>query len=79
MTKYKNRPDPYHWICKNCETANHKTRLKCLSCLKLRIEVEATGDIYEHLAKKLNLIGNYTVGITKTENQISKFNNGEYP
>ena len=74
-----------HWICKDCETANEKSRLKCLSCDKSRKEVEIQQQDHERVWKRLGLDDDYSLGITMSDKEITKdwvktnYDHGEYP
>ena len=60
-----------HWVCKVCITANHKTRLVCLSCNEHRAKVEARGESYWNLSKEIGLDEDYTAGMTLSDKEIS--------
>ena len=74
-----------HWVCKDCKTANHKTRLNCLSCGKERSLVQVPEKEHVKVWKALGLDEDYNLGITMSDKEITKdwvktnHNNGEYP
>ena len=74
-----------HWVCKECETANHKTRLNCLSCGKERSLVQVKDKDHVKVWKSLGFDEDYILGITMSDKEITKdwvktnFDNGEYP
>ena len=74
-----------HWLCKDCETANERTRLKCLSCDKERSLVEVKPQDHFKIWHDLGFEEDYVLGVTMSEKEITKdwvktnYTNGEYP
>ena len=74
-----------HWVCRICLTANHISRPNCLSCDGKRATVEVNQKDHEQIWKKMGMDEDYVLGITMSDNEITKdwvktnFDHGEYP